>query len=104
MTNTMPDGTKLGAVGAQIILENDSVRVWTLVLAPGDVQSWHQHQLPYLVVPLTKGENVMRFASGRTRTTVETVGEAMWREPGEPHELENTSDWTYSNILIELKK
>ncbi|WP_333722713.1 AraC family ligand binding domain-containing protein [Agrobacterium tumefaciens] len=104
MTQLMPEGTKLGKVGDEIILENDFVRVWRLSLAPGDIQAWHQHDLPYLVVPLTKGENVMRFASGKVRPTVEAAGDALWREPGEPHELENTSDWQYSNLLIELKK
>lgn len=104
MTKVMPQGTELGEIGDDVVFENDSVRVWRLSLEPGEIQAWHQHHLPYVVLPLTEGQNVMRFADGRERATVEKPGEALWREPGEPHELENTSTWTYSNMLVEIKK
>ncbi len=100
----MPEGTILGAIGDRIVFENETIRVWGLTLAPGGVQPWHQHHLPYLVVPLTPGDNIMRFADGRTRATKETPGEAMWREPGIPHELTNAGSGVYSNLLIEFKQ
>lgn len=99
----MPDDTTLGQVGKEILFENDVVRIWSLALEPGEIQPWHRHDLPYIVVPLTAGDNVMRFADGRERATQETIGDALWREPGIPHELVNCSDWTYRNVLIELK-
>jgi beta-alanine degradation protein BauB len=104
MSQQMPPDTTLGQIGDEVIFENDAVRVWKLQLAPGGIQPWHQHHLPYLVVPLTPGDNEMRFADGRVRATKETPGEAMWREPGIPHELENKGGSAYENILIELKK
>lgn len=103
MTRTMPEGTQLGEIGDEILFENDKVRVWALELAPGETQPWHRHHHDYVVVPITKGRNVMRFADGREKPTDEVPGGALWRQPGEPHELENTSDWTYRNVLIELK-
>jgi len=99
----MPADTVLGPIGDEIVFENDTIRVWKLQLAPGGIQPWHQHVLPYLVVPLTPGDNVMRFSDGRVRPTKETPGDALWREAGIPHELENVSDHAYSNILIEFK-
>lgn len=103
MTSAMPPDTKLGEIGNEILFENDKVRIWGLSLDPGKVQGWHQHHLPYVIVPLTKGDNLMRFADGREKETHETVGGVLWREPGIPHELENRSDWTYRNVLIEIK-
>jgi quercetin dioxygenase-like cupin family protein len=100
----MPEGTVLGPIGDKVVFENDTIRVWGLSLKPGGIQPWHRHDLPYLVVPLTPGDNVMRFADGRVRATKETPGDALWREPGIPHELENVSSWTYSNLLIEFKQ
>jgi len=100
----MPEGTVLGNIGDEIIFENDTIRVWRLSLAPGGIQGWHRHDLPYLIVPLTPGDNFMRFADGRSRATKETPGEVMWREPGIPHELENVGKSTYSNVLIEFKQ
>lgn len=100
----MPEGTVLGNIGDKVIFENATIRVWSLTLAPGAIQAWHRHELPYLVVPLTPGDNVMRFADGRVRPTKEAPGEALWREPGIPHELENAGGGTYSNLLIEFKQ
>jgi len=97
------EGRTLGPIGDRILFENDTVRVWGLSLESGQVQPWHRHDLPYLVVPLTEGRNEMEFDDGRLRQTVETVGEVIWREPGIPHELRNISTWQYRNVLIEFK-
>ena len=74
-----------------------------MALDPGQRQPWHQHLLPYLIVPLTEGRNEMTFDDGRVRETHEKPGDAIWREPGIPHELLNRSAWQYRNILIEIK-
>lgn len=104
MTASPPQGElKLGPIGDRVVFENDTVRVWIVDLKPGGKQAMHQHLLPYLVIPLTEGKNVMRFLSGRVVETTESPGMALWREPGEPHELENISSWRYRNILVELK-
>lgn len=100
----MPEGTVLGDIGDEIIFENEVIRVWRLRLEPGEIQGWHQHHHSYLIVPLTPGDNLMRFSDGRSRSTKETPGEVMWREPGIPHELENVGGGTYSNVLIEFKQ
>jgi quercetin dioxygenase-like cupin family protein len=93
----------LGPIGDKVLFENEQVRVWSVNLEPGERQPWHRHDLPYLIVPLTKGKNVMYFDDGREKQTNESVGEVLWREPGIPHELLNISDWNYSNVLIEVK-
>lgn len=101
---TMPPETTLGPIGNAILFENDTIRVWSVELEPNDRQAWHRHDLPYLIVPLTKGHNIMTFADGRIRETEETAGGVLWREPGIPHELQNAGDWTYRNVLIEFKQ
>jgi quercetin dioxygenase-like cupin family protein len=102
--DTMPPDTVLGPVGSELLFENESIRVWSVDLKPGARQAWHKHDVHYLIVPLTEGLNVMTFADGRVRETRETVGSVLWRDPGIPHQLENTSDWNYRNVLIEMKK
>src|SRR5262245_47208143 len=94
---------KSGPHGERILLENHDVRVWSGTLDPGQRQPWHQHLLPYLIVPLTEGKNEMTFDDGRVRETHEKPGEVIWREPGIPHELLNCSDWQYRNVLVEIK-
>lgn len=100
MTSTTRE---LGPIGDKILFENDFVRVWSVKLQPGGRQPWHKHDLPYLIVPLTKGKNIMTFDDGREKETSEMPGEVLWREAGIPHELLNISDWEYSNVLIEMK-
>jgi quercetin dioxygenase-like cupin family protein len=103
MTTEPKPERQLGPIGDKILFENDQVRVWGINLKPGQRQPWHQHHLPYLIVPLTAGKNVMTFDDGRERETHETPGGVLWREPGIPHELLNISDWDYANVLIEIK-
>ena len=55
----------LGPIGDKIVFENEFVRVWSVALEPGQRQPWHQHLLPYLIVPLTPGKNEMTFDDGR---------------------------------------
>ena len=103
MATDATGGRKLGPIGDKILFENEHLRVWSVKLDPGERQPWHQHLLPYLIVPLTAGKNVMTFDDGRVRETHEQVGEVLWREPGIPHELHNISDWQYRNVLVEIK-
>ncbi len=103
MKGPSPRGTELGPIGDKILFENDRVRVWSVQLDPGERQAWHKHDLPYVIVPMTAGKNIMYFEDGREKETNETVGGVLWREAGAPHELLNVSDWQYRNILIEMK-
>lgn len=92
-----------GPVGTRVVFENDTVRVWEVDLAEGEEQALHRHEHSYLVIPLTEGRNEMRYPSGRLVHTNETPGMALWREPGEPHSLRNTTGARYRNMLVELK-
>lgn len=94
----------LGPIGDRVLFENELIRVWILRLDPGEKQVWHRHHLPYLIVPLTPGKSHIEFRDGTVFVPEEeTVGMVLWREPGEIHELTNTADWEYANILVELK-
>lgn len=103
MTGPSPRGAELGPIGDKILFENEFVRIWSVKLDPGQRQAWHQHHLPYVIVPMTEGKNVMYFEDGRAKETNETIGGVLWREAGAPHELLNISDWQYRNVLIEIK-
>ena len=103
MKGPSPRGPELGPIGDEILFENDRVRIWGVKLDPGERRAWDKHDLPYVIVPMTKGKNIMYFEDGREKETNETVGGVLWREAGAPHELLNVSDWQYRNVLIEIK-
>jgi quercetin dioxygenase-like cupin family protein len=100
---TVPADAALALIGSSILYENDAVRVWAVVVEPGAKQPWHRHLLPYLIVPLTGGDIEIESVDGVIRRPKETVGEVMWRDAGEVHELRNTGSSVYKNILVELK-
>jgi hypothetical protein len=70
---------------------------------PSAEQPWHRHLLAYLIVPLTGGDIEIESVAGVIRRPKEMVGEVMWREAGEVHELRNAGSSVYRNILVELK-
>jgi len=100
-----PDANvKLGPIGSRVIFENELVRVWDLTVAPGKSAGLHRHDLPYVIVPLTGGTIEIKSVDGGTYRPVETVGEAIWRDPGEIHDLHNLGSTPYRNVLVEIKR
>ena len=93
----------LGPIGNRILFENDVVRVWALEVEPGRNKGLHRHDLPYVIVPLTAGRIEIESIDGTVYRPDETVGDAIWRDAGEVHDLRNLGDTTYRNVLIELK-
>lgn len=103
---TAPDGTEvvLGDIGNSVVFENDTVRVWEVVLEPGESQPWHLHHHPYLIVAIEGAENRMDFLDGDPpRELHETPGRVVYRESGRPHMLTNQGTTRYVNRLVELK-
>ena len=97
-----PD-VKLGPIGNRIIFENEHVRVWELCVEPGESKGLHRHDLPYVIVPLTAGEIEIESIDGKVYRPQEKIGEAIWRDAGEIHDLHNLGDAAYRNVLVEIK-
>ncbi|KXK63985.1 hypothetical protein E1091_03900 [Micromonospora fluostatini] len=103
---TAPDGSSvpLGAVGQEVVFENEQVRVWEITLEPGEQQPWHHHLNPYLVIALEAADNrIDALAGGDPRLVHEQVGGVVYREPGEIHMLTNHGTSRYRSRLVELK-
>ncbi len=94
---------KYGSIGTQRLFENEQTRVWEVLLEPGGRQSMHRHTLPYLVVTLEGSFNRMTWLDGRVREFEEPTGQVVFREPGDPHMLENVGTTRYRNRLVEFK-
>jgi hypothetical protein len=100
----LDDDVTLGPIGHEIVFENDHVRVWEVRLDPGDVQDWHRHEHPYLIVAIEEAHNRMEFLDGSApRDMHETPGRVVYREAGKPHKLTNVGRTRYRNRLVELK-
>ena len=100
----------MGHIGDRIIYEDERVRIWEMVLEPGEASPAHHHELDY-VVAVVEGD----------RLAVEPVGDDDARGgpgygdepvgPGSVYSLRrgasevarNTGETTYRDIQIEFK-
>lgn len=98
-----PHDAALGPVGQAVIFENEHARVWEITLAPGESQTWHRHENPYLVLALEGADNRIDPASGgEPRIVQEEAGGVVFRPAGEVHMLTNQGTTTYRSRLVEL--
>lgn len=101
-----PQGAEveLTDVGTSVVFENEHVRVWEVRLEPGEVQQWHKHDHPYLIIGIESANNRMEFLDGsEARHMDETAGHVVYRSAGKVHRLTNEGRTRYVNRLVELK-
>lgn len=93
----------LGEIASEVLFENDKVKVWNLVVEPGEASDWHMHDNDYVTV-VVEGEGLMvQYEDGAEQDSPSEVG--TWRFHGEHkiHRVVNNRDVRYKNVLIELK-
>lgn len=94
---------ELGDVATKLLFENDRVRVWEMVLEPGQRSDWHRHDHPYLLC-IIEGQTIdARMASGRDLSIPAAAGTVYYVPPGATEVAVNRSDTRFREVLIELK-
>lgn len=103
---TAPDGSRvtLVEIGQTVLLDNEAVRIWEVVLDPAEVQPWHLHHNPYVVLSLEASAGRMDWLDGsEPRYLDEYVGGAVYRPTSPVHRLTNIGERRYRNRLVEFK-
>ena len=104
MAELSKSGTPLGPIGTKVLFENEHIRVWSVELPGKGHHPMHEHDHPYLIVPVSEGKALMRWEDGREREIVDVLGNVVYREAsGGPHELFNLEDTKFHSILVEIK-
>ena len=105
--NVIEDGRQ--RVGTRVLLETDEIRVWEMVLEPGESSGLHSHANDYVFVYTTEDNALEVRVPGSAPAPVRTeagytsftrVGDAA--TPRLTHELVNVGDRRHCQILIEL--
>lgn len=92
-------------VGTRLLFENDRVRVWEMVLRPGQSSTHHIHESDYLFVYLTRSKLTLLQEGSEPETTVQDPGFVQYTEVGSGvvHSVRNVGEGDHREILVELK-
>ncbi|AFZ67233.1 hypothetical protein [Deinococcus peraridilitoris] len=104
MTQTSSD-----RVGTRLMFENDRIRVWDLVLAPGEALEGHVHHLDFCFIVVQGGHlrHVHPSDSGQDVDVHYASDDVVFLEAGVGlvhHRLVNVGNEAYRNVVVELKE
>ncbi len=94
------------AVGTSVWFENDRIRVWEILLQPGERGPFHAHTTNYFWTVVEGSRGLQRFADGTYAVRDYQVGETKYLEHGPDsvliHDLENIGDTPLRFVTVEL--
>ena len=93
----------LGDVANEFVFDNDRVKVWHLVLEPGQSSAWHVHGMDYITIVIDPGTLLREWEDGTEEELVNPVGRINYTKTHGAHRVTNIGNATYRNALIELK-
>jgi quercetin dioxygenase-like cupin family protein len=100
-------GAPLGRVGGRILLEDDDVRIWDLVLEPGEASDLHRHEHDYYLVIFEDDYVAAVSPEGSPGETfvgrVPAAGNTVSIPKGAVEWAYNVGEKTYREIIVELK-
>src|SRR5437773_12145682 len=91
-------------IGTELVFEDEHVRVWRIVLEPGEEAPWHTHALDYTSVSI-EGDVIERGNADGTvdRIAVRPGAFSRWHQSTERHMLRNVESPRFSHVIVELK-
>lgn len=90
-------------VGTHLLQEDKAVRIWAIVLAPGEECEPHEHLLDYATVTVEGGHIQRINEDGSIDDWQRAAGDirTMHIEGHETHALRNVGNTTYRNVIVE---
>jgi quercetin dioxygenase-like cupin family protein len=99
-----PEEIKQNPIGTNLIFEDDQVRIWEIVLEPGQEAPTHTHLLDYTTVTI-EGSTLERLNADGTVDRHEAVpGRTLrWYQSTKTHGLRNVGTTRFRNVIVEIK-
>ncbi len=89
-------------IAQKLLLRNRRVRVWEMVLEPGEAYPRHRHHRPYLSICLEPALLELTDGRGRARRLRLREGDLVWERPPEVHSVRNLGRTRFRNRLVEI--
>ena len=93
----------LGDIASVLLFENQRVKIWNLIVEPGQTSAWHLHERDYVTIVVEGGGLDVEYEDDTSDSNPSQVGS--WRFHGDHkiHRVINNTDKRYTNVLVELK-
>jgi quercetin dioxygenase-like cupin family protein len=94
---------QLGDVGTHFLFENEQVRVWNLVLEPGESSDWHRHERHYMFIVIEPSVLLAEYEGGGSGESESFAGQVVMGRKDSVHRVTNTGATRYKNVIVEIK-
>ena len=100
----MPRGdAPLGDIATDVLFENDAVKIWNLIVNPGESSDWHMHERDYVTIVVEEPASRSSTTTGTAEDSPSSPGTWRYHDEHKIHRVVNNSDTRYVNVLVELK-
>jgi quercetin dioxygenase-like cupin family protein len=89
--------------GHTLVLENERVRIYRVVLDPGQSTGVHTHVLPGLTVAVSRGQLWRDVAGRKSQTMLVNAGEFQWHGGPRRYSIRNIGTERFESVDIEWK-
>ncbi len=97
------DERELGDVATRLLLENDRVKIWEMLLEPGASSDLHRHTMDYVLYILEGTTIDADRPDGTSQRFPVRPGQLIWVPRGGVERAVNRSDTRFRELLVELK-
>jgi hypothetical protein len=99
-----PEDIAINPIGTDLIFEDDQVRIWQIVLEPGQEAPVHTHHLDYTTITIEASTVERLNGDGSIDRSVGTPGKvSRWYRSTRTHGLRNVGTTRFRNVIVELK-
>ena len=99
----MPDGPLAKTAGHTLILENERVRIYRVIIEPGQTIAAHPHRLPRLSVSVSAGKLATESNNREAKIKTLRAGDFSWHPPESRHLMKNLGAEKFKSVEIEWK-
>ena len=101
----MPRGdAPLGEIASNVVFENERVKIWNLIVEPGDASDWHLHERDYVTIVVEGAGLTVEYDDGTSEDSPSGPGTWRYHADHKIHRVVNNSAARYVNVLVELKE
>ena len=93
----------MAEVGTKVIFEDDEIKVWNLIIDPGEASGLHTHNHNYFYYVVEGSTLEIARADGTVDTMTAEPGDVVGGKEGSTHDAKNVGDTRFRNVLVEVK-